>query len=476
MATPTLANHIAGAWSVPPPDADFLPVTDPATLNVLARVPLSPAHEVARAIEAAAAAFPAWRELPAGDRIQCLFRLKSALEAGLEELAATIVSECGKTLDEARAEIRRGIENVETACGIPLMLQGHHSENVAPGIDETMIRQPLGVVAIVTPFNFPAMIPLWFLPYAIACGNTVVFKPSEKTPLSAERLQRLMIASGVPPGVVNLLHGERSTVEALLDHPAVRAVSFVGSSAVARQVYARAAAAGKRAQCQGGAKNAVVVLADADQSGTTQVLTDSAYGCNGQRCLAASIAIAVGDARAWLTKDLATAARQRPVGAVITSQSKQRIESLIAQGITEGARPVVDGRGHPGQQFGATLLDEVRTDGTLAQTEIFGPVLSLIHAATLEEAIAFVNQQSYGNMACLFTRSGAAARQFKHEAQAGNIGINLGVAAPMAQFPFTGWKGSFFGDLHAQGRDAIEFYTDKKVVIERWPQTLSRKF
>ncbi|HXR98675.1 MAG TPA: CoA-acylating methylmalonate-semialdehyde dehydrogenase [Terriglobales bacterium] len=475
MTTPYLANHIAGAWTALP-DAEHLPVTNPATLVVLAQVPMSPAAEVARAVEAAAAAFPLWREIPAGERIQCLFRLKAALEADLEGLAQTIVDECGKTLDEARAEIRRGIENVETGCGIPLLMQGFHSENVAQGIDETMLRQPLGVVAIVTPFNFPAMIPLWFLPYAIACGNTVVFKPSEKTPLAAERIQRLMVAAGVPPGVVNLVHGERASVEALLDHPLVRAVSFVGSTAVARQVYARAAAAGKRAQCQGGAKNAVVVLDDADRQGTRQVLSDSAYGCNGQRCLAASIAIAVGDARGWLTDELAAAARERPVGAVITAASKQRIESLIARGIDEGARAVVDGRGRPGQQCAATLLDEVRPDGTLAQTEIFGPVLSLIHAATLEQAIAFVNRQSYGNMACLFTSSGAAAREFKHEAQAGNIGINLGVAAPMAQFPFTGWKGSFFGDLHAQGRDAVEFYTDKKVVIERWPTTLSRTF
>ncbi|MGH9466071.1 MAG: CoA-acylating methylmalonate-semialdehyde dehydrogenase, partial [Terriglobales bacterium] len=381
-------------------------------------------------------------------------------------------------------ELRRGIENVEVACGIPMMLQGCNSEDIARGIDEIMVRQPLGVVAAITPFNFPAMIPLWFLPYAIACGNTFILKPSERVPLSAAKLVSLLARTGLPAGVITLLHGGRETVDALLDHPGVRAVSFVGSSAVARHVYARACASGKRAQCQGGAKNPVVLLPDADVAMTTQVLSDSAFGCAGQRCLAAALVLTVGEARQRFTPALAEAARERTVGfgldpgvrtgPVISAASRARIEQLIAAGIAEGARPLVDGRAahisgyEQGFFLRPTILDGVPAGGRVAETEIFGPVLSLIAVETLDEAIGFVNQQAYGNMACLFTQNGAAARKFRHEATAGNIGINLGVAAPMAFFPFTGWKGSFFGDLHAQGRDAVEFYTDKKVVVERW--------
>jgi malonate-semialdehyde dehydrogenase (acetylating)/methylmalonate-semialdehyde dehydrogenase len=486
-----LANHVGGAWSAPA-SGGRLPVVNPATGQSLAEAPLSGGAEVDRAVEAAAAAFPDWRRTPAGDRVQVLFKVKTLLEAQLDLLARTITEECGKTLAEAKGELRRGIENVEVACGIPLMMQGVNSEDIARGIDEMMIRQPLGVVGVITPFNFPAMIPLWFLPYAVACGNTVVLKPSEKTPMTAVRLVKLFQEAGLPPGVLNLVHGGKEAVDALCDHPKVRAISFVGSSAVARHVYSRAAASGKRVQCQGGAKNPVVVLPDADMEMTGAIVADSAFGCAGQRCLATSLALTVGDAREPFTEIMVAAARNRKVGSglvdgiqmgpVISTESRTRIEGLIGTGLEEGASVVVDGRnaridGCEGGSFvRPTILRDVPASGTIARTEIFGPVLGLIHVRTVDEAIELINRSSFGNQACLFTRSGASARKFRYEAQVGNLGINLGVAAPIAMFPFSGWKGSFFGDLHGQGRDGVEFYTDKKIVIERWPAEWSRTF
>ncbi|HLY09610.1 MAG TPA: CoA-acylating methylmalonate-semialdehyde dehydrogenase [Planctomycetota bacterium] len=486
-----LAHHIGGAWELPS-TGRRQPVLNPATGQPIAEVPISGPAEIDRAVQAGARAYSDWRRTPAGDRIQPLFRLKSLLEADLNGIARTITEECGKTLAEAVGELRRGIENIEVACGIPLLMQGYNSEDIARGIDEIMIRQPLGVVGIISPFNFPAMIPLWFLPYAIACGNAVVFKPSEKTPRTAVRLVKLLEEAGLPPGVVNLVHGGRETVDALLDHPQVRAISFVGSSPVARHVYARAASAGKRVQCQGGAKNPVIVLPDADFEMTGAIVADSAFGCAGQRCLATSLAITVGDARKPFTDLMASAARTRKVGSgladgiqmgpVISAESRTRIEGMIETGTREGASLLVDGRnqrieGLEGGYFvRPTVLDGVPAGGTIAKTEIFGPVLGLLHVRTIEEAIDLVNRADFGNQACLFTRSGAAARKFRYEAQVGNVGINLGVAAPIAMFPFSGWKGSFFGDLHGQGRDGVEFYTDKKVVIERWPPDWSRTF
>lgn len=491
IAMEMLANHVGGVWTAP--DAGRrMPVVNPATGVKLAEVPLSGAVEIDRAVEAAARAFPEWRRMPAGDRIQVLFKLKALLEAHLDALARTITEECGKTKAEAVGELRRGIENVEVACGIPLLMQGYNSEDIARGIDEMMIRQPLGVVGIITPFNFPAMIPLWFLPYAIACGNTVVLKPSEKTPMTAVRILRLLEQAGLPAGVVNLVHGGKEAVDALLDHPKVRAISFVGSSAVARHVYSRAAASGKRVQCQGGAKNPVIVLPDADMEMTGAIVADSAFGCAGQRCLATSLAVTVGDARGPFTDVMVAAARSRKVGSglvdgiqmgpVISAESRARIEGLIQTGLDEGAVALVDGRHakidgcENGYFVRPTILQGVPAAGTIATTEVFGPVLGLLHVQSLDEAIDLVNRSSFGNQACLFTRSGASARKFRYEAQVGNLGINLGVAAPIAMFPFSGWKGSFFGDLHGQGRDGVEFYTDKKVVIERWPAEWSRKF
>ncbi|MDE3181280.1 MAG: CoA-acylating methylmalonate-semialdehyde dehydrogenase [Acidobacteriota bacterium] len=486
-----LENYIDGVWSRER-RASELPVSDPARGKVLARVPLSGVREVDKAAESAAKAFAGWRRTPAGDRIQPLFKLKNLLDQNIDDLARTITAECGKTYAESVGELRRGIENIETACGIPLMMQGYNSEDIARGIDEAMVRQPLGVVAAITPFNFPGMIPLWFLPYAVACGNAFILKPSEKVPMTAAKLFRLIGEAGFPPGVLNLVHGAKETVDAILDHPLIRAVSFVGSTPVARYVYSRAAENGKRAQCQGGAKNPVVVMPDADAQTARQVISDSAFGCAGQRCLAASMVLTVGDARKGFTKVLSEAASGRVVGygldegvqtgPVISPESKSRIEGLIDKAVKEGSRLLVDGRGarvpryEKGNFIRPTVLDEVDPRGMLAQTEVFGPVLSLSHFGTLDDAIEYLNRSAYGNMACLFTQSGAAARKFKYEAVAGNIGINLGVAAPMAYFPFTGWKGSFYGDLHAQGRDAVDFYTDKKVVIERWPKEWSRKF
>ncbi len=486
-----LNNYIDGSWKNSQA-TEALEVLDPATTEVLAEVPLSPALDVQEATRAASVAFESWRRTPAGERIQYLFKLKALLEDRLDEISRIITMESGKTLEESRGEVRRAIENVEVACGIPTMMQGQNLEDIAPGIDESMIRQPVGVVAVIAPFNFPAMISFWFLPYAIACGNTVVLKPSEKVPLTMAKVFELLDEIKLPKGVVNLVNGSKETVDAILDHPDIRAVSFVGSTPVARYVYSRATANGKRAQCQGGAKNPIIILPDADMEMTTRITADSAFGCAGQRCLAASLAITVGEARDPFTEALAEAASSRVVGygledgvqmgPVITTHSKSRIEGLIEMGSAEGADLLVDGRGasvpgyEKGNFVGPTVLQNVNPQSEIARTEIFGPVLGLMHVETVEEAIAFINGGSYGNMACLFTSSGAAARKFRYDAQVGNIGINVGVAAPMAFFPFSGWKDSFFGDLHAQGRHAIEFFTQTKVVVERWPKEWSRKF
>jgi malonate-semialdehyde dehydrogenase (acetylating)/methylmalonate-semialdehyde dehydrogenase len=486
-----LRNYIGGRWEAAAA-AQTVPVTNPATGELLAEAPLSSALDVANAVKAAAAALPAWRRTPPGDRIQPLFRLKALLDANFSALAQLITRECGKTLAEAEGELKRGIENVEVACGIPSLMMGSNLEDIASGIDELMIRQPVGVVGVITPFNFPGMIPLWFLPYAIACGNTLVLKPSEKTPMTMARVMELIEDAGVPKGVVNLVHGSKDAVDALLDHPDVRAISFVGSTPVARYIYGRAAANGKRVQCQGGAKNPIVILPDADLEMTTKIVADSAFGCAGQRCLASSVVITVADAAKPFTDRISEAAASRKVGygldagtemgPVISAESHARIERLIAEGIARGAKPVVDGRNvsvkgyEQGHFIRPTVLGDVDPAGELARTEVFGPVLSVMHAETVDEAIDVVNQSAYGNMACLFTTSGAAARQFRYETRVGNVGINVGVAAPMAYFPFSGWKESFFGDLHAQGRDAIDFYTEKKIVVERWPANWSRKF
>jgi malonate-semialdehyde dehydrogenase (acetylating)/methylmalonate-semialdehyde dehydrogenase len=451
----SLLNYINGEWRRSAA-TEYLDVINPATNDILGQVPLSPASEVNEAAQAAAIAFEEWRRTPAADRIQYLFRLKNILEEHFEDIARTITMECGKTIGESRGEM------------------------------------PVGVCAAIAPFNFPGMIAFWFMPYALACGNTYIVKPSEKVPLTMQKIFKLLEQAGFPKGVVNMVNGAKEAVDAILDHPAIRAISFVGSTPVAKYVYSRGSANGKRVQAQGGAKNPIIVLPDADMEMTTRIAADSAFGCAGQRCLAASIALTVADARQPFTEAIAEAAVSRVVGygldesvqmgPVINLPSMKRVEGLIQNGVDEGAAVVVDGRSPaiPGYENGSfvrpTVLDGVDPAGSIAQTEIFGPVLSLIHVNTIDDAIKYINSGQYGNMACLFTSSGAAARKFRYEVNAGNIGINVGVAAPMAFFPFSGWKESFFGTLHGQGNHAVEFFTQTKVVVERWPKQWSRHF
>jgi malonate-semialdehyde dehydrogenase (acetylating)/methylmalonate-semialdehyde dehydrogenase len=491
MAEIKIKNFYSGEWR-DTTAVEFVNVVNPATQELMGKTPLSPASEVDAAAQAAAQALPDWRRMPVTERVQYLFKLKFLLEDQFEEISRLITMECGKTLDEARGEMRRAIENVEIACGTPILMQGYNNEDIARGIDEIMIRQPVGVAAAICPFNFPGMIPFWFMPYALACGNTYIVKPSERVSLSMQRIFQLIEQAGFPPGVVNLVNGAKSAVDGILDHPAIRAVSFVGSSAVAKYVYSRAAANGKRAQCQGGAKNPIVIMPDADMEMTTKIVADSAFGCAGQRCAAASLAITVGEASHIFTEMICDAAASRvtgygldagvQMGPVITHQSKTRIEALIGAGIAEGASAPVDGRNpkvsgyESGNFVRPTILTDVQPGSEISRTEIFGPVLGMLHVNTLEDAIGLVNQNKYGNMACIFTASGSAARRFRNEVDTGDVGVNVGIAAPMAFFPFSGWKESFFGDLHGQGWDAIEFFTQKKVVIERWPKEWSRKF
>lgn len=485
-----LKNYINGEW-VTSSSADYWNVVNPASQEVMAQVPSGTPADVDAAVKGAEAAFAVWKRVPAGKRIQYLFQLKRLLEENLDDLSRTITLESGKTFVEAKAEWVRAIENVENACGIPALMQGDFSEDIATGIDEYMIRQPLGVCACIAPFNFPGMIPFWFLPYAIACGNTFVIKPSEKVPLTLTKVMELIHQLDLPKGVVSMVHGGKTIVDGLLEHPAVKAISFVGSSNIARYVYAKGSANGKRVQAQGGAKNPVIILPDADIDMTTQIVVDSVYGCAGQRCLAASTIITVGDHKD-ITESLVEGAKKRTtgfgldesvlMGPVITPESKTRINGLIEKGISEGGKVLVDGRNakisgyEKGNFIQPTIIEGLPLNGELAGTEIFGPVMSLMHINTIEEAIAYVNSNKYGNMACVFTSSGLHARKFRNEADAGNIGINIGVAAPVAQFPFSGWKESFFGDLHGQGKHAVEFFTQTKVVIERWLKEWTRKF
>jgi malonate-semialdehyde dehydrogenase (acetylating)/methylmalonate-semialdehyde dehydrogenase len=484
-------HYIDGQW-VESNAREWSEIVNPATGESLGKVPLSDAAEVTKAIDAAAAAYPAWRRTPPEDRIQPLFKLKQLLEEHIDDVSRLITQENGKTFTEAKAEMRRAIENVEVACGIPTLMQGYNLEDVARGIDEMMIRQPLGVTAAIVPFNFPGMIAFWFLPYAIATGNTFILKPSERVPLTMRYVYELLEKTGLPKGVVNLVNGGKVAVDTLIDDPRVRAISFVGSTPVARYIYARSGEKGKRAQCQGGAKNSVIVLPDADMRMATQIISDSAFGCAGQRCLAVSVAVTIGEAQKTFRDAIADAASTLRVGngledgvqmgPVITKQSKERIESLIGAGEKQGAKVLVDGRNpkiarhEKGNFVKPTILDGVPAASELSHTEIFGPVLSLVHLNDMDEAMAFLERNPYGNQASLFTSSGAAARRFRYEAPAGNVGINIGVAAPMAYFPFSGWKDSFFGIMHGQGRDSVEFYTEKKVVVERWAKEHSRKF
>lgn len=488
-----LKNYINGNWAESN-ELATIDVVNPANQEILAKVPFGEktANDVDSAVKAATEALKEWRETPVMRRVQPLYKLKQLLEDNIDEIARLITLECGKSFAESKAEMQRAIENVETACGTPMLIQSEFSENVATGIDEFMIRQAVGVCAIISPFNFPGMIPFWFLPYAIACGNSVIVKPSEKVPLTMMKVFELIDQLDIPKGLINQVHGGKQSVDALLDHPDIKAISFVGSTNVARYIYQRGAANGKRIQAQGGAKNPVIVMPDADIEMTAKIIADSVYGCAGQRCLAASNIVTVGDKKGIIKESLVEAAKNKTtgfgldegieMGPVITAESKSRIEYLISKGVKEGANLLLDGRNasiggyEKGNFIKPTILENVPLGGEVIKTEIFGPVMSLLPMNTIDEAIDFVNRNNYGNMACLFTSSGLNARNFRNRANAGNIGINIGVAAPMAQFPFSGWNDSFFGDLHGQGRHAIEFFTQTKVVIERWPKEWTRKF
>ncbi|NDJ61631.1 MAG: CoA-acylating methylmalonate-semialdehyde dehydrogenase [Chloroflexi bacterium] len=481
--TTQLKNYIGGAWAAAE-TATYESVINPATCATLAQVPDSSAGDVDRAVAAARAGFAEWRSTPVLSRAQYMYRLKNLLEDRFEDLAQTIVEENGKTIDEARGEVRRGIESVDYATHVPSLMRGYKVEDISSGIDETAERQPLGVFAAITPFNFPLMVPLWFLPVAITCGNTYIIKPSPQTPISMNTLFELLDELDLPEGVVNLVHGGKDAANAIMEHPDVTGVSFVGSTPVAKIIYETCAKHGKRVQAQGGAKNYIAVMPDADINASVSNIIGSAFGCAGQRCLAGSVVVAVGDAyeplKAELLKRSATLRlgygleETTQVGTVISAQARERIEKMIADGVAEGARAVLDGRdakveGYDAGTFvGPTILDGVQPEMHIAQEEVFGPVLSLMHVPDFDSAIDVINRSRYGNAASLFTQNGGHAREFKYRVQAGNIGINVGVAAATASFPFGGQKESFFGDLHGQGPDSIEFFTDRKVLIERW--------
>jgi malonate-semialdehyde dehydrogenase (acetylating)/methylmalonate-semialdehyde dehydrogenase len=481
MSIETLQNFIGGRW-VSSSGAGAIDVHNPARGVVIARTPLSTGLDVEAAVVAATAAFPAWRETPPVVRARAMFTFRGLLEAHFEELARIVTTEHGKTLDESRGSVRRAIECVEVACGAPALLMGHGLENVAAGIDCSVMRQPLGVCAAIAPFNFPLMVPMWFLPFALVCGNTFVLKPSEQVPLSMARVFELLDRCDLPPGVVNLVHGGRDVAEAMCDHPGIRAVSFVGSTPVARLIYQRATHAGKRVQALGGAKNFIVVMPDADLDRAIPAIAESFYGCAGERCLAGSVLLPVGPAHGEVRDRLVDAARAMTVGdgldpgvqmgPVISRRHRDRVVGYVEQGVAEGATLVLDGRERPvppdGFFVGPTVFDAVSPSMRIGREEIFGPVATVCPIRDLDEAFRIMEAHPNANATSIFTTSGRTAREFSHRATASMVGVNIGVAAPMAYFPFGGARDSFFGDLKVHGRDAFEFYTDKKVTIARW--------
>ena len=475
--------YIGGQWVTA--DLSTSAVYNPSTGEVIAECPVGGTAEVNAAVEAAHAAFPAWSETPAVERARVFFRYRQLVEENFDLLCRTVSREHGKTLAEARGSIFRGLENIEYACGVPTLLFGDTLENLARGVDCETVHQPPGVCVGITPFNFPAMVPLWMFPMAIACGNTFVLKPSEKVPLTAVLLVQLLEKAGLPKGVMNLVHGGRQSVDALLAHPKVRAISFVGSSPIAKYIYETGTRNGKRVQANGGAKNYIVVMPDADVAKTVEALSTAAFGCAGERCMAGSTAIAVGAAADRVLPSLVEAARairvgptdrpeQPDMGPVITAQHRDRILGLVSSGESEGAKVLCDGRGVKipsaprGFYVGATIVDQVQSSMTIAREEVFGPVLNVMRMEDLDHAISMANASAFGNGAAIFTNSGKAAREFKHRVKAGMVGINVGVPATMAMFPFTGWDDSFYGDLHIQGRESVQFYTQQKVTTSRW--------
>jgi malonate-semialdehyde dehydrogenase (acetylating)/methylmalonate-semialdehyde dehydrogenase len=476
-----LLENVIGGKPVAAETDESLDVLDPATGETLARVPLSGAVDVDQAARAAHEAWPEWADTPVPERARLMFRLQALCEAHFEELAELCTLENGKAIDESRGEVRRGLEVIEFAAGMPTLMSGQTLEQVSRGIDTELFRTPLGAVAAITPFNFPVMVPLWTIPIAIAAGNTFVLKPSQRTPLSALKLAELLEEAGCPPGVFNVVHGAAEAVNAICDNPLIRAVSFVGSAPVAKHVYARCAEAGKRVQALAGAKNHIVVMPDADLDLAVPGLFSSAFSNAGQRCLAASVGLPVGEVADELAERLAQMASDSKVGPgldpenaitpVTSAEARGRIADYIELGLAEGARLLVDGRMERDDGFylGPTILDDVRPDMRVAQEEIFGPVLSLSRVSSLHEALETIARNEFGNATAIFTRDGGAAREFRRRVTAGMVGINIPVPAPMAFLPFAGWKGSFFGDLHATGMDGVRFFTETKVVTTRWP-------
>jgi malonate-semialdehyde dehydrogenase (acetylating) / methylmalonate-semialdehyde dehydrogenase len=481
--TKTIKNYVNGEW-IDSVSSDLIPVHDPATCELLANCPDSTAADVDLAVKAAKGAFEEWRSTPILSRAQYMHHFKVLVEENFEDISKILVQEHGKAIDESRGEVRRAIESIDFAISMPVLMRSDGVEDISSGIDETTLRQPAGVFAAITPFNFPFMVPLWFLPTAIACGNTFILKPSPQTPLSTEILFEMLDELDLPEGVVNLVNGGVPSATALMEHPDITGLSFVGSSPIAKIIYETCTKNGKRVQAQGGAKNYIAVLPDANMEASVKNILGAAYGCAGQRCLAAGVAIAVGDAydhlKDELTKQVATLKvgygldETSHMGTVISDSAKQRIESMIQQGVDDGAELIIDGRNfnvdgyENGAWVGPTLLTDVKRGSILATEEVFGPVLSLMKVDSYEEAVEIINESHYGNAASIFTSSGMHARDFKYNVNAGNIGVNIGVAAPSASFPFGGQKDSFFGDLHGQGSDSIEFYTERKIVIERW--------
>ncbi len=491
--TTTTSTHsdvplLAGERWYVPAATSWGSVFNPSRGEQIARVPQCGAAEVAVAVDAAQQAFGSWSKTPAPARAAKMFAYKAKLEAHFEELAALVTRENGKTLEEARGDVRRGIEVVDFACGISHLSKGENLPQVADGIDGVTMREPIGVCAGITPFNFPAMVPLWMFPIAIACGNTFILKPSEKVPLTAVRLAELALEAGLPPGVLNIVHGGREAVDALLEHPGIAAISFVGSTRVAEHVYVTGCRHGKRVQAAGGAKNVMVVMPDADPDATTRAIMGAAYGCAGQRCMAGSILMGVGDAAPQVRDRIAAAIDKLVIddtsanpkadmGPVIDSVARDRIHRNIETGIGEGAVLVRGGQHaqHPHGFFVApTLFEQATHDMHIVREEIFGPVLTMLHPRDLDEAIAWANRSVYGNGAVIFTSSGGAARQFAREVQCGMVGVNVGVPAPMAAFAFSGWNRSFFGDLHVQGTEGVMFYTRQKIVLSRWDNAYRR--
>jgi len=480
-AVKILPNYINGAW-VPSASSELLDVQNPATGEVLSQVPLSGANDVDQAVQAARAAFPAWKAKSTIDRARWLFGFRQQLEENKDRLAECVTLEMGKTFPDARAEVERMIEMVECACAIPTTMQGRNLEGVATNVDAETIRQPVGVCAAITPFNFPAMVPMWFLPFAIATGNTFILKPSEQVPMTQQIVFELIDGLGLPPGVLNMVNGSRDVVNAILDHPGIDAVSFVGSASTAQYIYERAAAKKKRVQALGGAKNSMVVMPDAVMDKTADNIIGSAFGAAGQRCMAGSIVVAVGGAWQDLAKELVPRTEAltvgdgmeqgTSVGPVVSCEARDRIRGMIDNALEQGATLAVDGRepGLPaeGAYVGPTIVQGVTADMEISREEVFGPVLSVVEVDTLADAIAFVNGSRYGNGTSIFTESGAAVRRYRHEVEVGMIGVNVGVAAPVAFFPFSGWKDSFLGDLHAHGTDGVDFFTRKKTVTSRW--------